>query len=224
MFEQEIELEKKTSSIVPLLLIVALIIAVVGVALYFVAESKKVLSAAEASPVVLASLENQPAPTLRFQTGVIKASVSEKPHDPHYRLLEKQGFLKIGKDQNWKTPVSLTPQGQAFLSEIAGVKQSKDKDGNTDYMVPLAQRKLVELGKITMVTPSKAAVEYSWKWETTKAGDLFDAAGPVVKGFNTWDRATLIEKYGANFYHAAPTKVTVALVKTDKGWQVSTEY
>lgn len=224
MFEQEIELEKKTSSIVPLLLIVALIIAVVGVALYFVAESKKVLSAAEASPVVLASLENQPAPTLRFQTGVIKASVSEKPHDPHYRLLEKQGFLKIGKDQNWKTPVSLTPQGQAFLSEIAGVKQSKDKDGNTEYMVPLAQRKLVELGKITMVTPSKAAVEYSWKWETTKAGDLFDAAGPVVKGFNTWDRATLIEKYGANFYHAAPTKVTVALVKTDKGWQVSTEY
>lgn len=224
MFEQEIELEKKTSSIVPLLLIVALIIAVVGVALYFVAESKKVLSAAEASPVVLASLENQPAPTLRFQTGVIKASVSEKPHDPHYRLLEKQGFLKIGKDQNWKTPVSLTPQGQAFLSEIAGVKQSKDKDGNTDYMVPLAQRKLVELGKITMVTPSKAAVEYSWKWETTKAGDLFDAAGPAVKGFNTWDRATLIEKYGANFYHAAPTKVTVALVKTDKGWQVSTEY
>lgn len=224
MFEQEIELEKKTSSIVPLLLIVALIIAVVGVALYFVAESKKVLSAAEASPVVLASLENQPAPTLRFQTGVIKASVSEKPHDPHYRLLEKQGFLKIGKDQNWKTPVSLTPQGQAFLSEIAGVKQSKDKDGNTEYMVPLAQRKLVELGKITMVTPSKAAVEYSWKWETTKAGDLFDAAGPAVKGFNTWDRATLIEKYGANFYHAAPTKVTVALVKTDKGWQVSTEY
>lgn len=224
MFEQEIELEKKTSSIVPLLLIVALIIAVVGVSLYFVAESKKVLSAAEASPVVLASLENQPAPTLRFQTGVIKASVSEKPHDPHYRLLEKQGFLKIGKDQNWKTPVSLTPQGQAFLSEIAGVKQSKDKDGNTEYMVPLAQRKLVELGKITMVTPSKAAVEYSWKWETTKAGDLFDAAGPAVKGFNTWDRSTLIEKYGANFYHAAPTRVTVALVKTDKGWQVSTEY
>ena len=224
MFEQEIELEKKTSSIVPLLLIVALIIAVVGVSLYFVAESKKVLSAAEASPVVLASLENQPAPTLRFQTGVIKASVSEKPHDPHYRLLEKQGFLKIGKDQNWKTPVSLTPQGQAFLSEIAGVKQSKDKDGNTEYMVPLAQRKLVELGKITMVTPSKAAVEYSWKWETTKAGDLFDAAGPAVKGFNTWDRSTLIEKYGANFYHTAPTKVTVALVKTDKGWQVSTEY
>ena len=223
MFEQELEFEKRNSSIVPLLLIVTLIIAVVGVALYFVAESKKVLSAAEVSPVVLASLDSQTGPTLRFATGTIKASVGEKPHDPHYRLLEKQGFLKIGKDQNWKTPVSLTAQGQAFLGDIAGVKQSKDKDGNTGYIVPLAQRKLVEIGKITMLSPSRAAVEYTWKWETTKAGDLFDAAGPVVKGFNTWDRATLIEKYGANFYHAAPTKVTVAMVKTDKGWQISTE-
>jgi hypothetical protein len=223
MFEQELELEKKNSSIVPLLLIVALIIAVVGVSLYFVAESKKVLSAAEASPVVLASLDSQASPTLRFATGIIKASVGDKPHDPHYRLLEKHGFLKIGKDQNWKTPVSLTSQGQAFLGEIAGVKQSKDKDGNTSYIVPLAQRKLVEVGKITMLSPSRAVVEYSWKWETTKAGDLFDAAGPEVKAFNTWDRSTLIEKYGANFYHGAPTRVTVAMVKTDKGWQVSTE-
>jgi hypothetical protein len=223
MFEQEIEMEKKNSSIVPLLLIVALIIAVVGVALYFVAESKKVLTTAEAMPVVVASLDSQPAPMLKFETGVIKASVSEKPHDPHYRLLEKEGLLKIGKDQNWKTPVSLSAQGQAFLGEITGVKQSKDKEGNTQYIVPLAQRKVVEVGKITMLTPSKAAVEYTWKWETTKAGDLFDATGPAVKGFNTWDRATLIEKYGANFYHAAPTKITVAMVKTDKGWQVSTE-
>lgn len=223
MFEQEIELEKKTSSIVPLLLIVALIVAVVGVSLYFVAESKRVLTAAEASPVVLASLDSQAAPMLRFETGIIKASVSEKPHDPHYRLLEKEGFLKIGRDQNFKTPVSLTPQGQAFLGEISGVKQSKDKDGNTLYIVPMAQRKLIEVGKITMLTPSRAAVEYTWKWETTKAGDLFDAAGPAVKRFNTWDRSTLIEKYGANFYHADPTRITVAMVKTDKGWQVSTE-
>ena len=222
MFEQELELEKK-SSIVPLLLIVALIIAVVGVALYFVAESKKVLTTAEASPVVLASLDSQAAPTLRFETGVVKASVGVKPHDPHYRLLEKQGFLKIGKDRDWKTPVSLTPKGEAFLGEITGVKQAKNKDGNTEYIVPLAQRKLLEIGTITMLTPSKATVEYTWKWETTKAGDLFDAAGPEVKAFNTWDRSALIDKYGANFYHAAPTKVAVAMIKTDKGWQIATE-
>jgi hypothetical protein len=89
--------------------------------------------------------------------------------------------------------------------------------------VPLAQRKLAEIGKITMLGPSKAAVEYSWKWETTKAGDLFDAAGPAVKAFNTWDRSTLIDKCGANFYHAAPTKVTVLLVEGAKGWETSNE-
>ena len=60
----------------------------------------------------------------------------------------------------------------------------------------------LEIGKITMLTPSKAIVEYTWKWETNQAGDLFDAAGPAVKAFNTWDRSTLIDKYGANFYHA----------------------
>jgi hypothetical protein len=223
MFEQEIEMEKKNSSIVPLLLIVTLIIAIVGVSLYFVAESRRVLSTAEATPVVSALLDGQKPATLHFQTGNIKASVSEKLRDPHYRLLEKQGYIKIGKDINSKTPVSLTPKGQAFLAEISGVKQSKDKDGNDEYAVPLAQRKLVEIGKVTMLAPSKATVEYSWKWQPTKAGDLFDAAGPLVKGFNTWDRSTLIDKYGANFYHAAPTKVVVALVKTDKGWQVSTD-
>jgi hypothetical protein len=223
MFEQEIEMEKKTSSIVPLLLIVGLILAVVGVALYFVAESRKVLTTAEATPVVLAGLEGQGPVTLRFQTGILKASVGEQPHDPHYRLLEKASYIKIGKDTKGKTPVSLTPQGQAFLADLSGVKKAKSKDGNDEYVVPLAQRKLVEISKITMQTPSKATVEYSWKWETTKAGDLFDAGGPAVKAFNTWDRSTLIDKYGAHFYHAAPTKVSVAMVKGDKGWQVATE-
>jgi hypothetical protein len=222
MFEQEIELEKK-SSILPLLLIVALIVAVVGVSIYFVVESKKVLTTAEATPIVRAILDGQGAATLHFQTGIIKASVSERPHDPHYRLLEKAGYLKVGKESNWKTPVSLTPQGEKFLAEIAGVKKSKDKDGNDTYAVPLAQRKLVEVGKITMLSPSRATVEYSWKWETTKAGELFDAAGPMVKAFNTWDRSALIEKYGANNYHGAPTNVAVGLVKSDKGWQIVTD-
>lgn len=223
MFEQEIELEKKESTIVPLLLIVTLIVAVVGVALYYVLESRKVLTTAEAAPAILASFETQSQPMLRFQTGLVKASVGEKPRDPHYRLLEKVGYVKIGKDVDWKTPVSLTPKGEAFLNELAGVKKSKDKDGNDVYAVPLAKRKLVEIGKITMLTPYKATVEYTWEWAPNKAGDLFDAAGPDVKSFNTWDRSTLIEKYGANFYHAAPTKVTVALAKTDKGWKTATE-
>ena len=52
---------------------------------------------------------------------------------------------------------------------------------------------------------------------------MFDAAGGQVKVFNTWDRATLIEKYGADFYHGDPTRATVNLVRTDKGWKIATE-
>jgi len=222
MFEQEIEMEKKTSSIIPLLLIVSLIVAVVGVSIYFVIQSRKVLTTAEANSVVAGILDGQGPITLRFQTGIVKGV--DKPRDPHYRLLEKAGYVKIGKDASgWKTPISLTPKGEAFLTGLAGVKKSKNKEGNDEYAVPLAQRKLVGIDKVTMLTPSRATVEYTWRWETNKAGDMFDAAGPAVKAFNTWDRSTLIDKYGAHFYHEAPTKVALALMKTDKGWQVATE-
>jgi hypothetical protein len=49
---------------------------------------------------------------------------------------------------------------------------------------------------------------------------VFDVSGTLVKSFNTWDRATLIQKYGANFYRGEPTRAVIALVKTDKGWQI----
>jgi len=222
MFEQEIEMEKKTSSIVPLLLIVSLIVAVVGVSIYFVIQSRKVLTTAEANSVVTRILDGQGPITLHFQTGIVKAV--DKPRDPHYRLLEKAGYVKIGKDSSdYKTPVSLTPKGEALLAELAGAKKSKNNNGNEEYAVPLASRKLVEINKVTMLTPSKATVEYTWKWETNKAGEMFDAAGPAVKAFNTWDRSALINKYGAHFYHEPPSKVVLALMKTDKGWQIATE-
>ena len=223
MFEQELAMEKKSSSIIPLLLIVGLIVGIVGVSVYFVIESRKVMSTAEATPVVQALLEGQKPAVLHFETGNIKADDSDKLREPNYRLLEKEGYLKIGKQVASKTPVSLTPQGQALLAEIVGVKQSKNKDGNDEYAVPMGKRKLVEVSKVTMLSANKAVIEYSWKWEPTKAGDLFDAAGPAVKQFNTWERTTLIDKYGAAFYHGDPTKVTVALVKNYYGWKVTTE-
>ena len=221
MFEQELELEKKSSSIIPLLLIVSLIVAIAGVSLYFVLESRKVLTTAEATPIVTAVMEHQGPAVLHFATGSLK--YDQKPRDPNYRLLEKEGYLTIGKDQGSKTPVALTKKGQTWLAELAGVKEAENKDGYQEYAVPLAQRKLTEIGKITMLSPSRATVEYSWQWETNKAGELLDASGPAVKAFNTWDRSTLIDKYGANFYHGAPTKVTVLLVKNDKGWALSNE-
>jgi hypothetical protein len=219
MFEEELALEKKSSNVVPLLLIVTLIVAIAGVSLYFVIESQKKLTSAEARPIIQASIERQLPATLKFETGLVEDQTSP---DARYRLLEKEGYLKIGKNQKDKTPVSLTDAGQAWLAGIPGVKE-KDKEGTKEYTVPLATRKLVDIGKVTMETSSRATVEYTWKWEPTKAGDLLDAAGPAVQAFGTWDRTTLIDKFGAAFYHGDPTRVTVLLTKQDNGWEIGTE-
>ena len=47
-------------------------------------------------------------------------------------------------------------------------------------------------------------IEYTWKWVPNQMGDLFDAGGSLVKGFNLWDRETLINKYEADFYNGKP--------------------
>jgi hypothetical protein len=222
MFEQELEMEKKSSSILPLLLMIGMIVAVVGVALHFVLQSREVLETTEATPVITAILDNQLPAVLKFETGNVRGA--DNPHDPNYKLLQKAGYITIGKDtKDWKTPIALTPAGTAFLADLSGVKKVDEAEGRTMYKVPLAQRKLVEIGKITMKSTGHAIVEYSWKWEPNKAGDLMDASGDLVKGFNSWERSTLIDKYGANFYHAAPTKTAILLVKTEKGWQISNE-
>ena len=39
----------------------------------------------------------------------------------------------------------------------------------------------------------------------------------LLKGFNTWDRGTLIKTYGVDFYSAGPTKVTIVLQETKDG-------
>jgi hypothetical protein len=52
MFEQEIAMEKQQSSVVPLLLIITLIVSLVGVAVYYVIENRKVLASVEAITLV----------------------------------------------------------------------------------------------------------------------------------------------------------------------------
>lgn len=225
MFEQEIEMEKKNSSVVPLLLILALIFAVLGVAGYYLMESRKVLTEAQASQIATAALQTQGPATVRIHVGMVKGSIDDKPHDPHYRLLEKAGIVKLGKDTGAYgtiTPVVITATGQKLLEEV-GAQKTKEKDGTDLYVIPLAERKLVGVSHLNTITPSRATFEYSWKWQPNKLGNLFDASGSMVKEFNTWDRATLIQKYGADFYHGDPTTVTLSLVKGDQGWQLATE-
>lgn len=226
MFEQEIEMEKRESSVVPLLLIVTMIVVFVGVAGYYVWQNKQVLSNADAGNVIVAALKAQGPAVVQFHTGMVKASINEKPQDPHYRLLEKAGILKMAKTNAASRvfPIAMTPQGEKLLADIPDVQNVKEKDGTNLYVLPLAQRRLVEISKVTMVNPERARVDYLWKWEPNKIGTFFEASGSVVKSFNTWERATLIEKYGANYYHGDPTKVSVVLTKNaNKTWQIALE-
>jgi hypothetical protein len=226
MFEQEMELEKKESSVLPLLLIVAFIITIVGFAGYYVVQNRKVLSSEEATKVAAAALAEQGPAVLTFHTGPVKASVDDNGAAPHYKLLEKVGMVKLGKAEGTygqTIPIELTAKGKDFLKQISGVTQAKQSDGTELYTVPLADRKLLGVSEVKMQSPAHALVNITWAWQTTAMGELFDAAGPTVKSFNTWDRATLIQKHGAAFYHDAPTKATLALSKSDKGWGISTE-
>jgi hypothetical protein len=222
MFEQELEMEEREASSIPLLLIVALILAMVGVTGYFLWQSRQVLTPHEAATAVSA-IEAQRAAMIHFHVGRVTASVDVKPHDPNYRLLEKAGLLKLGRDQGRTTPVTLTPEGERQLQAIAEVSKTKEGDGTESYVVPIADRKVIEISHITMINPNRAIVDFTWKWEPNQLGESFDASGPLVKSFNTWERGALIEKYGVNFYHAAPTSTTLTLAKVGKRWQIATE-
>ena len=224
MFEQEIQMEQRQSSVLPLVLIIAMILAFVGVAGYYVMENRKVLPGAEAGNLISASLKKDGPVTFRFRTGMVMGSVQDRPHDPNYRLLEKAGLINVGRDKGRNTPVTLTEAGRKLLTEIPGVAQSKDpKDGTLEYLVPAAERVLVGTPNVTQTGMGRATAEFEWKWAPTQMGELLDAAGPMVKAFNTWDRGTLIDKYEAKFYHAAPSKAKMAFVRGEKGWQISNE-
>jgi hypothetical protein len=221
MFEQQIAMEKQQSSVLPLLLIITLIVSLVGVAVYYVVENRKVLASEEATTLVNLSLKSQEPVTIHFQTGTVVESVDVRPHGPDYRLLEKAGLIKIGKDSGRNTPIALTPKGEALLSQISAVTKAKTKDATEVYGVPLAGRKLVGTPKVTMTSMGHATVEFTWAWEPNQLGEIFDASGPQVQSFNTWDRGTLIDKYEVKFYHGAPTRASLACVRGEKGWEVA---
>jgi hypothetical protein len=222
MFEQEMELEKHQSSALPLLLIVGIIVALVGIAGYFLIQSRKSLSPAEASQVATNILNAQEPPAVSFHVGMVPDGYEENAKDPRYRLLEKAGVITIGKSKNNKTPVSLTAKGEDLIKQIQGVKQ-KDDEGKQAFTIPLAERKLVAVLSVKMNGPERASITYTWKWAPNALGNEFDASAGKLAGFSTWDRVTLIDKQGARFYQETPPPVTVNVVDTKKGWQVTAE-
>ncbi|HWY57676.1 MAG TPA: hypothetical protein VNZ03_24665 [Terriglobales bacterium] len=224
MFEAEVEMERR-SSFLPMLLLVCLVAAIAGMVTYvvFQVRAKTPLSAQEANGIVAAALQGPGPAIIHFRSGLVVSSVAEKPGDPNYRLLEKAGIVKLAKAPHGAELISVTPGGERLVTAIPGFKKWKEADGTFTYQVPLAQRQLVNVTAVNMIGVNNATVEYTWKWVPNQMGDLFDAGGPQVKGFNLWDRQTLINKYEADFYHGNPTKSTLALARTDRGWNISTQ-
>jgi len=220
MFETEVEMERRRSSFLPLLLMLCLVVGIAGLATYVILQvrGKTPLSAQQASGIVAAALQGPGPAVIHFRTGLVKND--EKLPDPNYRLLEKAGIVKLGKAATGSVMVSITPEGERLMSGVAGFKKSKEADGIFSYQAPLAQRQLVSLAGVNMNGADNAIVEYTWKWVPNQLGDVFDAGGPLVKSFNLWERQTLINKYQVDFYNASPTKSTLALVRSGREWKI----
>jgi len=119
--------------------------------------------------------------------------------------------------------VTLTDEGAKIVDSIKDVVKKKDADGTTDYTVPLGLRKVVQVGEIKKISPSKFLVSYTWKWEPTKLADTYDVQGKAVQSFSTYERSVLIDKFGVDYYHAEPKKAAIYVVKDDKGWKTSAD-
>ena len=225
MFEQELEMEQKNSSVIPLVLIVSLAGVIVGSIVYWVIQARKTLAPEQATTAVTDILKKQGPVTLIFRTGTVEPSINEKPRDPHYKLMEKAGLLKTsdvkGKD---RVQVNLTPAGEQLLAGIPELRKRVDKDGTTVYFAPLATKKVIAIESVTMSGPNLARVQYTWQWAPSVLGDIFDTNSKFVKTFNIWDTQTLISKYDVNFYHGDPAKATINMVRGDNDqWKPAQE-
>lgn len=217
LFAAEIEMESKSSNFLPMVLILGLVLVVGGTIFYVVKGSRAVLTVPAATTAINQILDAQGPATVRFSTGTVVSSLNEKPLDPHYKLLAKAGIVTTKPKGYNSLIVALNPAGEKVFSEITGVQKTTNADKTVTYVVPLAERKLVEVNKVTMVRPHLAQVEYTWKWAANRLGTEFDASSSLVKSFTTWDRSTLIKTYGVDFYGAAPTKASIVLMETNQG-------
>jgi hypothetical protein len=217
LFAAEVAMESKSSNLGVFIMVAALLGVVGGTIFYFVKTAREVLTVPVATASVHEIMKNQAGGKLDFSVGTVVSSVNEKPNDPHYKLLVKAGILTV-KQKSYNTIIAtLTPAGEKLLADIPGVEKGKNADGNVTYSVPLAERQIVQIDKITMVKPHLARVDYTWKWVPNRLGKDFDASGALVHEFNTWDRGTLIKDHGVDFYSAAPSKVSIVLMETKDG-------
>jgi hypothetical protein len=218
VFEEELKLEKRFN-MMPLVMILVLAAVVVGTISYFVNQSRQTLSQEQAASLLSRMLAERGPATLHFHTGLIRPAFDEKPGDPHYRLLEKAGYVKLGKARGERVPIRFTAEGEKRLEQI-GCVHKPAKDGEIEHVAPMAERRLVAITKVIQVSSRQAVVEFTWKWEPNELGDVFNAGNPAFKNFSLWERMVLLDKYGVRFYNQ-PINDSVRLVRTDKGWMIS---
>jgi len=205
-----------------MLLMACLVLGIVGLAVYIIKEarSRTPLTAEQATPLIAATLQRSDPAFIKFHTGHVKPSGDDRPENPNYRLLEKAGIVKVAKAEKGSAVITLTPEGEKLITGIAGFSKKEEADGAILWKVPLAGRQFVSVANIDMDGVNTAVVAYNWKWTPNPLGDDFDASGTLVKGFNLWERETLINKFNVDFYHGDPTRSTLALSRTDQGWKV----
>ncbi|HEY3926900.1 MAG TPA: hypothetical protein VGL89_00875 [Candidatus Koribacter sp.] len=174
----------------------------------------------QASQLITTILKQKGPATLQFKTGLVKQSQDDKPFDPHYKLLEHAGLIKsVKKDAGLL--VTLTPAGEKVLTDIQGTVRTKRLQGGEAITVPLATRKLAAITKVEVLSPTRANVNYTWKWEPTKMGEVFDADSPLVAKFGIWERQSLIKDYNVDFYHAEPKPESFTFVRGPAGWSIA---
>ena len=108
MFEEELKLQKESSFVIPLVLVLVLVAVIVGAIGYWMMPGHS-LSQQQAAGLVSAYLNGEGPATVHFHVGVLQASVDEKIRDPHYRLLEKAGILKLSPAKGDAITVAFAP-------------------------------------------------------------------------------------------------------------------
>lgn len=221
MFEAEMEMEKKQGgSFGPVLIIILMVLVVFGGVGYLVWQGRQTVKPEEASAIITAAwMEHGPA-KVSFHTGLVTPDVNETTSDPHYRLMSNLGLMTTKPAKNGSLQADLTPAGQQTIAGIPEFQKKEMKNGVALYKVPLATKEIVKIEKVTWVSPTTAQVVYTWKWKPNELGKEFDASSDTVKKFNAYERSTLIQKYGVDFYSAAPVKETVRMSKKDGKWQL----
>jgi hypothetical protein len=216
MFQEDIKDDDRSSNVTPILLIAAICLTIAATAVYVMHEARKGMSQAEAKRAVTAMLEQRPPAMLHFRVGLVTPSATVKPSDPHYQLLERAQIVTLEKRDN-KVQVSLTEDGAKLLNSIAGTTHTRTSDGTKEYSVPLGTREVVAVTSVNVNSPSSATIHYTWKWQPTAMGDVFDLAGNYASGLDVWNRAALA-KQGADLYHEPAIEDEY---NATSGWQLA---